>query len=552
MAGDWQEIMFGRPQAVAEHPVNGDAMVIPINSTIHNSSYVNAAIAQETAALAAMGAKSGRNHQLNRAAFNLRRFIDNGSVDEQTIFDALMGAAAACGVLAEDGQSQCESSIRSGFRGSQTKVGARPSPAPRVGYDTATVIEPPAAVAVEALTLEAIEEDFWTARDGLALIYRAALSRMASPWAVLACCAARVLCLVPPAVTLPPIIGGAGSLNWFAAIAAKSGGGKGAAMTVADELVGDPVTVHGIGSGEGMVETYRRNGEPEDAVISVLFSVDEIDTLGAMRGRSGQTTMTILRQGFSGERLGFSYRGRQGDNVAAHTYRMTLVAAVQPGRAGVLFDDAAGGTPQRFMWFPGRDKRITADPPPWPYRELDTAPLRDIAGALGDIKIPGIVIDTVRSARAASMSGDDNALDGHSLFCREKFAFFLAFIDGRMYITEEDWRLSGIAATVSDWCRDRVQQSWLDEQHQQSRERGALRAVENDERGIVEQLTLNRHLARIVVWIAKTLTTHGPLTAGELNRRAPSRDRTRLMQAVAGASEQGLIKLTDDGKWALT
>ena len=92
------------------------------------AAYVRKAIADECAELASMPPKSGRNGKLNEAAFSLRRFIDNGSIDEQTVFNALMDAANACGVLAEDGQEQCEASIRSGFKGSMAKVGARPLP----------------------------------------------------------------------------------------------------------------------------------------------------------------------------------------------------------------------------------------------------------------------------------------------------------------------------------------------------------------------------------------------------------------------------------------
>ena len=60
---------------------------------------------------------------------------------------------------------------------------------------------------------------------------------MASPWAVLAYTAARALAQVRPGIMLPPLIGGPGSLNWFAAIAAASGGGKGAAIAAARHLV---------------------------------------------------------------------------------------------------------------------------------------------------------------------------------------------------------------------------------------------------------------------------------------------------------------------------
>ena len=407
-------------------------------------------------------------------------------------------------------------------------------------------------------TLEDIEEQFWTSRPELNLIYTAALSRMASPWATLACCAARIIAQIPPGITLPPIIGGRGSLNWFAAISAKSGGGKGAAMTVSAELVPAEINIHGIGSGEGMIETYRRSGEPEDAVEAVMFSVDEIDTIAAMRGRSGQTTMTILRQGFSGERLGFSYRSRQNESVAAHSYRMTLIAAVQPARAGALFDDAAGGTPQRFQWFPGRDRRITENTPDWPTDSagfaltLPDVPLRELAALTGnDVNIPAAVAASIKKARAASMSGDDNAMDGHSLFCREKFSYFLAVINGRTAINDDDWKLSGIAANVSDWCRTKAQNGLITEQARMSRERGAQRAIEKDECDVVTQITLKSDIARIVTWLIKTLTGSGPLKPAEIRRKAASRDRIRLEPALTAAQTRGLISFTN-GEWAVT
>lgn len=406
-------------------------------------------------------------------------------------------------------------------------------------------------------TLEELEEDFWDARESLAIIFDAAIARMASPWAVFACCAARMLCLVPPAIVLPDLIGGVGSLNWFAAIVAKSGGGKGAAMRVANDLVPADITVRSIGSGEGMIECYQRGGKeggPEPR-IAVMFNVEEVDSLGAMGMRAGQTTMTILRQGFSGETLGFSYRGRSGEYVAGHTYRMTLVTAVQPDRAGALLDDSGGGTPQRFMWFPGGDRRITMDVPDYPTfangepRVLPIISAMDLSRALGSVSIPDEAVYAIRSARVARNSGaEDNALDGHALFAREKLAFFLAFLDGRTDINSEDWRLSGIAANVSEWTRNRAQAGYESGKQQAARDRGAQRGYENDERELTEKAAYDEHVRRLIAWAQRTLTTKGPLTAGELRRRAAKRDRSRIHNAVALALEAGLIGNDEDGK----
>lgn len=514
--------------------------------------------------------KPGRNTTLYKAAIKAHiKLVQNNLVPEQKITDALYEAAHTCGLHTdkECGPQGIRNSIASGYVAAQ-KIGPQPVPSvknpdvnevPIESFGIPHLIDAAELAPQPGETLENIEEDFWEARNSLKLIYQAALSQMCAPWAVLACCTARALTLIPPSITLPPIIGGPGSLNWYAAIVAKSGGGKGAANAVAARLIPQEIIIRGIGSGEGMIETYQRSTKGQDPpppVTSVLFSVDEIDTLGAMGGRSGQTTMTIVRQGFSGETLGLSYRGRQTETVTAHTYRMTMLASVQPERAGVLFDDAGGGTPQRFMWFHGRDRRITATPPQWPTdktgrpRVVPLMSARELAKSVGVILIPDVAATTIREARAASMNGDDNALDSHALFAREKFAYALAFLDARTEISEDDWRLSGIAANVSDWCRTKAQEGYLEGKHRQSRERGSLRAIEDDERSIVEKETYAKHLHRLIAWIVKTLTESGPLTPGDLNRKASGRDRSRLAAALTTAQEHALVDLVD-GKWVL-
>lgn len=518
------------------------------------------ALHDECAELAAMEPNSGRNDKLNAIAWRMKKMVNGGQLREQYARDRLWDAAMACGL----GQGETTKTLASAF-GSTTDVA---QPQERERYGDAYVIGGPAPLITptpttpEEPTLEELEQDFWTARSSLRLIYTAALSAMASPWAVAGCCAVRTLARIPPAITLPPIIGGPGSLNFFVAISAKSGGGKGAAMSVAEQLVrDDAILVRGIGSGEGMIEAYNRgkplkDDEEDKSIVSVLFSIDEIDSLGAMGQRSGQTTMAIIRQGFSGERLGYSYRGRQSEVVAAHTYRMTVVASVQPERAGVLFDDAGGGTPQRFMWFPARDKRIVTDPPPWPDdqygpQRIPQIGTTDMSHHLGYVQVPDVTTRMIREARVRSMQGDENALDGHALFCREKFAYALAVMDGHMHITDEDWRLSGIAAAVSDWWRTKAREGYRKGKERASREKGEMRAYETDESDLTLRSTQARHVQRVAEYVMTLLAKHGPMTRGALNKQMASRDRPRLDTALTAAEEQGLLTREGD-QWRLT
>jgi Bifunctional DNA primase/polymerase, N-terminal len=409
-----------------------------------------------------------------------------------------------------------------------------------------------------ALGLETLEADFWTARAAHRLIFAAALSRMASPWAALACAVARILAVIPPSYSLPAVIGGPGSLNWFAVIAAKSGGGKGAAMSVARDVLwetGGRVNVRPIGSGEGMVEAYRRNGHGKNGdalppVTSVLFTADEIDSVAAQSHRQGSTTMPILRQGFSGETLGYCYRGRADDVVPANTYRLTAVIAVQPERAGLFLDDAGGGTPQRFMWFPAGDKRIIAPAPLWPVDRFG-APARvpgigadDLARDAGEIVVEPAVLAEIAGNRARGMNGNHDALDSHAMFAREKFAFALACMDGgRTEVTAEDWRLAGIAAAVSAKTREWVAAGYRTGKDKDARETGRLRAVTYDAQHIGERDLSDERIKRIVARIVRKLGK-GPATVREISQSL-GREYVWREAALAAAIDAGLIMLID-------
>jgi AAA domain len=73
--------------------------------------YIRASIEREILDLSAMPPQSGRNTALNNAAIALGRW----PVNRAQLRDLLIGACASNGLLAEDGQSQCDATISSGF-----------------------------------------------------------------------------------------------------------------------------------------------------------------------------------------------------------------------------------------------------------------------------------------------------------------------------------------------------------------------------------------------------------------------------------------------------
>jgi hypothetical protein len=62
------------------------------------------------------GAGPGRrNDQLNRSAFNLGTLVGAGHLDEAEVANALLIAAEAASLVADDGIASCERTIASGL-----------------------------------------------------------------------------------------------------------------------------------------------------------------------------------------------------------------------------------------------------------------------------------------------------------------------------------------------------------------------------------------------------------------------------------------------------
>ena len=420
-------------------------------------------------------------------------------------------------------------------------------PAIIVAGDTPPVIDDSGSA------LEILEGGFWDARESLKTIWTSALARMSSPWAVLAYCVARALTHVRPNAELPHLIN-RGSLNWFGAVTAGSAGGKGSAGFAARQLVPGPHMVN-IGSGEGLVLAYGKceDGTPENEAI--MFNVDEVDILAAMTLRTASTTMSVLRSGFSGETLGFSYAAKEKRrHIEAGKYRMTLMVSVQPERAGGLFGDAGGGTPQRFMWFPGTDTRITNDPP-WPCGPLEL-PHPSEWTYPREIFLPDTAKQLILDERAKSARGEIDALDGHALFSRTKFAYALAVLDNRVQMTLEDWELSHIAANVSMYTRTKVQDElqWATERdaHERGRIRGielyaAKREQEFDRPAKVHQR--QQRVERLLLEKIMAAKSDG-ITNRELNRSIAARDRDIMNERLEALKQLGSIaQLEGTTRW---
>ncbi|MGC4940957.1 hypothetical protein [Kribbella sp. DT2] len=391
---------------------------------------------------------------------------------------------------------------------------------------------------------------FWDQRESLSHLRDFARARMASPWAVLGAVMGRATCSVPPSTTLPPIVGGEASLNLFVALVGRSGGGKGAAESAARDAInfGD-LEVATLGSGEGIMHLYSQYGTdeqgnkgPQRIRDSVLFTAPEIDQMAALGGRQSSTLMPTLRSAWSGERLGFSYANREKAlPLEAHTYRLGLVVGVQPARAFALLDESDGGTPQRFVWLPTEDPEATGDVP-------DAPPARDLRAAgrwlTGPLKLPEVIWETIRANRLATLRGETEALDGHSLLCREKVAVALCIIDGRRVVTEDDWDVAGQVMAKSDETRTAVQKVLNDEKTKLSEARGVAAGVQQV---VTDEFVHDRTLDRIGKNVLRVIRQQGGELAGAaLRRTIAHRDRDLLDDALTKLGLAGKLTRRQD------
>lgn len=430
------------------------------------------------------------------------------------------------------------------------------------------------------------EEAFWSARPELAQLRDFARSRRVGPWSMFGAVLARAVAVIPPSVVLPALRGGHGSLNLFVALVAPSGKGKGTSEAAADDAVNTDPEVHTAtpGSGEGILKeyAYKKRTEQVDVRNSVLFTVAEIDSLAALKNRSGSTLMPELRKAWMGEPLGFGYAADDKKfAIKRHRYRMTMVVGVQPGRSVALFEDADGGTPQRFLFFPTTDPNRPEEARPvnveavklrrWPGGVLvtdgrephehrttgssETEYSFDLEALQLNVKadpdsfhvlrVAQVIVDAIDAETERDLDGtygDD--LDSHGLMMRLKVAAALMWLNGRTEaITEDDWQLAGIVKAVSDRTRALTVG---DLRHRAERSNDA-RAQAEARREVVKTDTLaEERLARAVVLVRKHVQEAGRITrkAGRLKLKNDLRDFyddavDRLVDAGVVVREEG-------------
>jgi hypothetical protein len=302
-------------------------------------------------------------------------------------------------------------------------------------------------------------------------------------------------------------------------------------------------------------EDHKSHTEWKQAYDGIAFRIDEGQMLESLAARSGQTTMTLLRSAWSGEQLGNSYadRDRRGFVLAGHAYRASLVMGVQPEHAGFLIDDAAGGTPQRFLW------AALVDPMAPPLAEIASWPgaltwkppdwrggARVSIGGFerGAMTVAPSIVATMRQRRYDVTTGSVvlAELDSHEHLIQLKVAGLLAILDERLDVTEDDWRLAAIICKTSRRAR-----SWVCAHAVKVAEAAETGSIQRSTRRAVavEAARVNtpREIERIAAVIANAVARTGTkgITTGKLRASVAGRDRDLFGPALDNAMGRRLV-----------
>jgi hypothetical protein len=414
-------------------------------------------------------ATSDRNITLNAAALVVGHYVPH-YVPESDAVAALLDAATRCGLVKDDGKRSVQATIHSGLRAGMKDPQSLEVRVTLLDVDDAEV---------RSVNPYLLPDAFWDT-DELRTIRQAAHAAQLGAAGLLGAVLARVSALTHHSIELPRTRN-RGTLNIFVGLVVGSGGGKGSSVQVASRLLpskevacfcgehpqGDYVTIP-PGSGEGLTRAFweqvregRRREWARDRA-HVLLDVDEIETLLAITGRSGATIGPVLRSLWSGAQAGF--QNASADRrfpLAEGSYRVAMVAGVQPSVVAALFDEAMGGTPQRMLWVPAHaldvpnleaGEVLPDEPAPLPTVQME---------AMGKPWMAyGITVDPevrremdLRRNRIARGVEKVDTLDAHRDFMRLRVAALLARLHQETEVTPRWWAKAEEVMRLSDATR---------------------------------------------------------------------------------------------------
>ena len=265
--------------------------------------------------------------------------------------------------------------------------------------------------------------------------------------------------------------------------------------------------------------------------------------MAALFQQKAATLEGDLRKAWFGEQLGYANAGKDAETeVPAQSYRLGVIVRVQPLRAGALIGGHDGGTPQRFLWMPTRDRSI--DPA---LQRDDMEPLTiAVPGMRGALRIPPAARAAITAGRVAY--NRHGAEPDHRLLAQLKVAAALMVLDAREHphgwtISDDDWKLAEYIIKMSEHTRHHVELA----AKEQSRRRNLARAADEAERTeYLSDTALGRAKAAILRRL-RGVGGDGWKSHSDTYREC-MRHRETFAEAIAELTESGEIEVGERNK----
>ena len=419
--------------------------------------------------------------------------------------------------------------------------------------------------------------EFWAQRPLLGHIHAEAKAVMLSADAVLHGVLAHASAMIPHTVQAKTKFG-TSSLSIFTALCGRSGTGKSSAQRLAARLLGDRSLIpYPTPTAEGMAESLmgtvdEEYPDPDDDTKvkkrkvrrqtrhNAMFYVDEAQDLGRQFERKEASIGGALRSAWSGAAIGSMNASEDRRRlIRPDSYHIGMIVSAQPQSLGFLVGERDLGTAQRFLFAEAHDPDAVDDESDHEFRPLSWTPPRasgnvTVIGAEDELpggftlRAPREVDRECAARRMASARGEADDMDSQWSVTLLKIAGVLAYLDGRTWISGQDWELARCVYDTSTAVRESMGELIEQREVELRREEAghaASRSVaikrEVDNAAAVENTYADK--------LAKAVTEAGrPLSSGYLKRLVDPRRRDRLDDFLAAAVQRGLVYPAGTGR----
>lgn len=405
---------------------------------------------------------------------------------------------------------------------------------------------------------------FWSERSWLTQLRQSAWSVGSVPESILAAALARIAVMTSPKWMIPAIIHRQATLDLITVLVGHTGSGKSGPMGRAADIL--PCAFEdrrfdlGIGSGEGMIESYygmvtRENDEGKKvkerakAFNGIHFVVDEGAIFTTLAGRGGWSGVDRILTAWSGGNLSTpNAKAETFRHIERGTYRFAMTMAIQIELADGLWanNNTAQGFTGRLTMFSGLSRTVPEEEN-WP---ADPGPIKinlPMDHGPHTLGYPAWFISEIRKADHVrkTLTKDPDPLSAHRNLQRCKLAGIFALIEGRFDVDDGDIALASAVVDTSDTVR-----AWLMAQARSSSERSFMDTAER--KGMANALeseAADKQILGKTVDVVSAKLKERDMSRGDLRRYITGSKREYLDAALAMLEGMAKVEGGSGQKW---